>query len=471
MVQPFFVLTMRKLETFRVRIESLAFEGKGIAHINGKVVFVRNAIPGDFVEIILIKNKKDYAEGEVIEVLEPSPNRITPKCKHFGICGGCSFQNLPYTEQINWKHKLVQEALQKIGKLTNIEINPPLPSPLDFSYRNKVEFSFGAKYWLEESEKFEQPTIAVGFHKPERFEKIVDIQNCFLFNNYGSEVLNIIRKEAEEFDLPAYNLRSHLGFLRNLVVRYSFYSNELLINLVTTSQIGEREKEFLDWYSNEFPKLDFVQHILHTINDSFSPTTYGAFKVIKGSGFLFEKLGDLLFRISPFSFFQVNSLQAEVLVNKVMEFAKPSGKVIWDLYSGAGTFTFALAQKSRFVFVIESNVEAVNDAKVNAELNNISNVIFYVKDLHSKGITKDLKGLENPDVVVVDPPRTGLHKNLLKALLEILPHKIVYVSCNPTTLARDLQELGKFYNVEEVQPVDMFPQTYHIETIVDLELI
>ncbi len=461
---------MRKEETYKVRIESIAFEGKGIAHINGKVVFVRNAIPGDLVEIVLIKNKKDYADGKVIEILEPSPNRITPKCKHFGVCGGCSFQNLLYVEQINWKRKFVQEALQKIGKLTNIEINQPLPSPLVFSYRNKVEFSFGPKYWMEESEKKEKQTLALGFHMPERFEKVVDIQNCFLFNNYGSDVLNIIREKAKEFDLPVYNLRNHTGFLRNLVVRYSFYSNELLVNLVTTSQIGEQERKFLDWYSNEFPKLDFVAHILHTINDSFSPTTFGDFKVIKGNDFLFEKLGDLMFRVSPFSFFQVNSFQAEVLVNKVVEFAIPSGKIIWDLYSGAGTFSLALARKSKFVFGIESNAEAINDAKINAELNKISNVVFYTKDLHSKGITKDLKEIENPDVVVVDPPRTGLHKNLLKALLEILPSQIVYVSCNPTTLARDLQELCKFYRVKKIQPVDMFPQTYHIETIVDLEL-
>jgi 23S rRNA (uracil1939-C5)-methyltransferase len=228
---------------------------------------------------------------------------------------------------------------------------------------------------------------------------------------------------------------------------------------------------FIDWYANDFPNNNLANHILHTINDSFSPTATGAVRIIKGTGFLYENLNGVRYRISPFSFFQVNPLQAENLVKKVIEFSEPKDKIIWDLYSGAGTFSLPLARESKFVFGIESNSEAVEDARLNAELNQIDNVVFYAKDLHSKDITKELLKLEKPGTVVIDPPRTGLHKNLLKALLNILPQRIVYVSCNPATLARDLFELKNFYKVKEIQPVDMFPQTYHTETVSFLELM
>ena len=477
MVQPFFILTKMKSEkTFQVRIESLAFEGKGIARIDGKVVFVRNAVPGDLVEIQLTKNKKDYAEARLIKVIEASSERIAPQCVHFGICGGCSFQNLPYSIQLSWKEKIVCEALQKIGKFDEINIKKVIPSPYEFRYRNKVELSFGTDiHYLENFEPNQavspQGNLLLGFHIPERFDKIVDIQNCLLLPENGNQILNIIRQKAKEFGLQAYNLRKHTGFLRNLVIRHSFSSKETLVNLVTTTPQNASETNYLKWYANDFPTYHLAEHILHTINDTYSPTTTGAVRLIKGTGLLYENLNGIQYRISPFSFFQVNPLQAENLVNKVIEYSEPQNKIVWDLYSGAGTFSLPLARESKFVFGIESNSEAVDDARLNAELNNIQNIVFYAKDLHSKDITKELLKLEKPQIVVIDPPRTGLHKNLLKALINILPPKIVYVSCNPATLARDLFELKNFYRLTEIQPVDMFPQTYHIETVSLLELM
>jgi len=467
---------MKNEKIFQVRIESLAFEGKGIARIDGKVVFVRNAVPGDLVEIQLTKNKKDYAEAKLIKILEPSPNRISAQCLHFGVCGGCSFQNLPYQVQLEWKEKIVSEALQKIGKLDEINLKKTIPSPLEFRYRNKVEFSFGSNFTNPidantNPNAVSNENLVLGFHIPERFDKIVDIQNCLLLLENGNLILNIIRQKAKGLTLPAYNLRKHTGFLRNLIIRYSFSSNEILVNLITTTPQHPNEMFFIDWYANDFPNNNLANHILHTINDSFSPTATGAVRIIKGTGFLYENLNGVRYRISPFSFFQVNPLQAENLVKKVIELSEPKDKIIWDLYSGAGTFSLPLARESKFVFGIESNSEAVEDARLNAELNQIDNVVFYAKDLHSKDITKELLKLEKPGTVVIDPPRTGLHKNLLKALLNILPQRIVYVSCNPATLARDLFELKNFYKVKEIQPVDMFPQTYHIETVSFLELM
>ncbi len=458
---------------YKVRIDSIAFEGKGVARLDGKVVFVRNAVPGDFLQIEMTKNKKSYSEGKIIEIIEPSPLRIEPLCNHFGVCGGCSFQNIPYDEQLKWKRQFVVDAFEKIAKLENLEIKEPIPSPKQFGYRNKMEFSFGTSRWITEEEvqknivlSTKDKHFALGFHLPERFDKIINIDKCLLQDNRGNFILNEVRKKALELQIPAYNLRSHSGFLRNLVFRFSTSNNEILVNLVTTSQIQENEKTFLDWYGTCIRQLDNVEHLAHTINDSYSPTSYGEVKILKGSGYLFEKILNVEFRISPFSFFQVNTLQASSLVKKVIELANSDNQIVWDLYSGAGTFSLTIASKSKFVYGIELLEKTVEDAIYNANLNKIDNVKFFAKDLNSKKILQELLQLEPPNVVIIDPPRTGIHKNLLFSLTKILPESIVYVSCNPTTQARDCFELLKFYNLVEIQPFDMFPQTYHIETIV-----
>lgn len=471
MVQPFFIYMDKKLKSV-VNIQSLAFEGKGVARIEGKVVFVRFAVPGDVLEIELLRDKKNFSEGKIVSIIQPSPLRINPRCEHFGVCGGCSFQNIPYDVQLQWKRQFIVEAFEKIAKLNGVQIRTPIPSPKTFEYRNKMEFSFGSSRWITDEQiqsglvlSEQEKHFALGFHIPERFDKVLNINNCLLQDSRGNKIINEIRNKALEWNLQAYNLRSHKGFLRNLIIRYSFTTNELLVNLITSSQKEPNEREFLDWFKNYYREQVFVNHLVHTVTDSFSPTSFGDYQLLKGDGYLFEEISGVKFRISPFSFFQVNTLQARSLVEKVKEFAQAEGKVVWDLYSGAGTFSLPLAMQAKYVVGLESVASSIEDAKFNAQLNGINNVDFIIKDLHHKKILQDLMLLEPPEIVIVDPPRTGLHKNLLNALMKILPQKIVYVSCNPTTMARDCGELAKFYELVEIQPIDMFPQTYHIESV------
>ncbi|MCX7909293.1 MAG: 23S rRNA (uracil(1939)-C(5))-methyltransferase RlmD [Ignavibacteria bacterium] len=462
-------MNTKKINIF---VDTLAYEGKGVARAEGKVVFVRNGVPGDLLEVEIIKNKKNFAEGKILKILEPSPYRIDPICEHFGECGGCSFQNISYEQQLEWKHKFVADAFERIAKIPKVEIKKVIPASKIFGYRNKMEFSFGTSRWITEKEVQSGKDIdegekhfALGFHIPERFDKVLDINRCFLQDEKGNLIINAIREKAKEFRIPAYNLKTHFGFLRNVVLRFSALNGEITLNLVTTSKIGENEKNFLSWFETFFSKLEFITNLVHTTNDSLSPTVTGNYRIIKGTGYLFEELKGVRFRISPFSFFQVNTKQAESLVEKVIEYATPKDKMIWDLYSGAGTFSLPLARSAKKVIGFESVESAVEDAKFNAKLNNIENVSFFVKDLHTKKIFQELIEFEKPDIIIIDPPRTGIHKNLLLTISKILPEKIVYVSCNPTTMARDCYELSKYYKVVEIQPVDMFPQTYHIETI------
>lgn len=462
-------MTRKKILT---KIDSLAFEGKGIARIEGKVIFVPNALPGDLLEIEITKSKKNYSEGRILRIVEPSPFRITPKCEHFGTCGGCSFQNLTYEQQLHWKENFIVDAFKKIGKTDNIPIKPILPSPKIYEYRNKMEFSFGNSRWLEMDEiqsgaeiPLNDKHFALGFHIPKRFDKVLDIKYCYLQDYRGNIILKELKSKASKLEVPAYNLKTHKGFLRNLILRWSSSNNDLMVNLVTTSQLGENEKSFLKWFNEDFSTSEVIQHLIHTTNDSYSPTNFGQYKVIKGVGYLYEELLGVKFRISPFSFFQVNILQAKNLAEEVIEFAQLDDKVVWDLYSGSGLFSLIAANKARYVIGLELNQEAVQDGRYNANLNNLNNVEFIAMDLHSKKIIFDLEKLPKPEIIIIDPPRTGIHKNILKSLLQLLPEKIVYVSCNPTTMARDYLELQKHYEINILQPIDMFPQTYHIENV------
>lgn len=466
---------MKNQETFTLPVESLAFEGKGITKLDGKVLFVRNALPGDIVEVKILRNKKNYAEAELLQVIEKSPNRIEPVCKHFGICGGCSFQNLDYTSQLIWKMRFIEDSFEKISKTDKIPLNFPIPSSQIFSYRNKTEFSFGASRWLTNEEianieKIENKNFALGFYLPNRFDKVLDIEECFLHPVKANKILNLIKNKAIELSLPAYNLKNHTGFLRNLVFRYSYLSNELMAILIVTNQIGVSEESFLDWFKFELTK-ESINHLILAFNDSYSPSTCGKIDVVKGENFLLENILGFQYKISPFSFFQVNPYQIENLVQKVIEFAQSKNKIVWDLYCGAGTFSLPLSRESSLVIGIELSTEAIDDAKENAKVNNIKNVIFHKIDLHHRAIGHVLKEFDEPDVVIVDPPRSGLHKNLVEALLQIKPKKIVYVSCNPTTQARDYLMMKSSYKIKELQPIDMFPQTYHIESIALLEKI
>ncbi|MGQ9818668.1 MAG: 23S rRNA (uracil(1939)-C(5))-methyltransferase RlmD [Candidatus Kapaibacteriales bacterium] len=465
---------MKKKEIYITRIESLAFEGKGIGKLDGKVVFVRNAVPKDLAKIQIIKNKENFAEAQLLDILEPSNSRTEPLCKHFGICGGCSFQNLNYTEQLVWKSKFVQDSFKKIAKIESININPPLPSSKIYGYRNKTEFTFGDSRWLIKKEIALSETIlnknfALGFFIPKRYDKILDIEECFLHPFKANAILNLIKNKAIELSVPAYNIRAHTGFLRNVVFRFSRTLNELMVILVITTQIGTKEKEFLDWFKSELPK-EKIEHILLAYNDSYSPTANGKMETIKGKNYLFENVLGFNFKISPFSFFQINPFQVDNFAQQVLNYADSKNKIVWDLYCGAGTLTLPLAKFGSLVCGVELNDDSIKDAKENANLNNIDNVEFYKMDLQSRNIIDFLKQLEPPDVVVIDPPRSGIHKNLTDAILKIKPKRIIYVSCNPTTQARDCEIMKEAYTIKEIQPIDMFPQTYHIESIALLEV-
>lgn len=465
---------MKNKEIYTTRIESLAFEGKGIGKLDGKVVFVRNGIPGDLVKIQIIKNKQNFAEAQLIDILESSKYRTEPLCKHFGICGGCSFQNLIYTEQLVWKRRFVQDSFEKISKIESINVNPPIPSSKTYGYRNKTEFTFGDSRWLTKEEIALRKTIlyknfALGFFIPKRYDKILDIEECFLHPFKANAILKLIKNKATELSVPAYNQRLHTGFLRNVVFRYSKGANELMVILTITTQIGRKEEQFLDWFKSEFPKEN-IDHIILAYNDSYSPTACGKIETIKGKNFLLENVLDFDFKISPFSFFQINPFQVDNLIQQVLHYADCKNKIVWDLYCGLGTLSLPLAISSSFVIGIELSDDAIGDAKENAKLNYINNVKFYKMDLQSRNICELLKQLETPDVVVIDPPRSGMHKNLVEAIIRIKPKRIVYVSCNPTTQARDYEFMKDIYKIEEIQPFDMFPQTYHIESIALLEL-
>lgn len=460
---------MKSKEIHTLQIDSLAFEGKGIAKLNGKIIFVRNAIPGDVAKIQITKNKTNYAEADLVEIIKPSPNRIDPVCKHFGICGGCSFQNMDYPTQLIWKRRFVQDSFEKIAKIDHISVLDPIPSSKIFAYRNKTEFTFGPSRWLTNEEITNQEIIdrknfALGYFIPGRYDKILDIEECFLHQSRSNKILNLIKNQAIELNIPAYNIKTHKGFLRNLVFRYSLGTNELMVILIVTTQIGAKEEKFLEWIKNDLPK-EPIDNLILAFNDSFSPTAGGNTTTIKGNNFLFEKILGIKYKISPFSFFQVNPFQIENLVKKVLDFADCNEKIVWDLYCGIGTLSLPLAKESAYVFGIELVEEAVEDAKENAKLNNVDNAIFYTMDLHARNNSELLKNLEKPEILILDPPRSGVHKNLIEVILQFQPERVVYVSCNPTTLARDYEMLKSLYEIKEIQPIDMFPQTYHIESI------
>ncbi len=468
-------LFMKKGDRFSVTIEALAFEGKGLAKIDGKVVFVPKVAPEDVVEIEIVKNKKDFAEAKVTKIIKPSQFRIEPPCQHFDECGGCSFQNIAYEEQLRWKTRFVIDSFEKIAKVEIPKVNEVLSSQNIFHYRNKTEFTFSEFAWQSEVEFLKDKLssskkFALGYHVPQRFDKVLDINECLLQPRIANEILNLIRSKAIELQVSPYNIVTHVGFLRNLVFRYSFSEKKLMTILIVTTQIGRAEEQFLNWYKYEFPKSDLSDIVILAFNDSFSPVAIGTYKAFKGEEYLFESLLGYKFKISPFSFFQVNPVQAEKLIEFVVQNIEPE-TFVWDLYCGAGTISLPISSVADFVIGFELNEGAVNDARENANINKVGNVLFYAKDLHSKQIVNELKAYQKPDIIVVDPPRSGLHKNLVKTLLEIQAPKIIYVSCNPTTQARDIEMLKDLYKLKLVQPIDMFPHTYHIENIAILKLL
>lgn len=460
-----------------LKIETIGFEGKAIARNEGAVHFVKKAVPGDVLRTLRVSKKKKFYENNILEILEKSPDRIDPRCNYFYECGGCSWQNLDYNNQLMWKKSHVEDAFIRHNKLKIGNLFDTIPSEKIFNYRNKMDFSFGASRWLTDNEiqsddNIEHKNFALGLHISGRFDKILDIKQCHIQDEIGNNILNLCRKIAIKNDISAYNLRNHTGFLRSLIIRKSNYLNEFLVILITNTPETDQESKFITQFADELKKISKVKHFIHSLNISKNPVTIELSEVIFGEGFIKERILDVIFEISPFSFFQTNSYQVDKFISNIIEAVNPNKhEYIWDLYCGTGSITLPLSKRVNNLIGIELVESSIDDAKRNAKNNNIDNVDFIAYDLHSKDISQLLEQYPKPDKIILDPPRSGLHKNLLNHLLEIKCEEIIYVSCNPMTQARDCKELEEFYEIEYVKPFDMFPQTYHIESIAKLKLI
>ena len=466
-----------KKEKKRIVLENIivtdyAAEGKALAKIDGKVIFISGAVPGDVVDIFLTKNKKDWAEARVIEIKQPSTERQLPFCKHFGLCGGCKWQMLPYAKQLQYKQQEVEQNLKRIGKVDLPELMPIVGADDDKHYRNKLEFTFSNKrYLLPEEMATEETTLqsnALGFHVPRLFDKIIDIQECFLMDDVNNSIRNTVRDFALLHNFTFYDVRQHTGWLRNIVIRYCT-TGELMVNIIFNTEDEENRKLLLD---DLLLKVPSISTLLYTINPKFNDTIYDLTPVTYfGKGYAIEKLENFSFKISPKSFFQTNTKQAEKLYQITRDFAGLTGnEVVYDLYCGTGSIGIFLSQGAKKIIGVEAIEDAIEDAKENAALNAINHTHFFAGDVIKICNDEFFATHGKPDVVITDPPRAGMHEKLVNKLLEIESPKIVYVSCNTATQARDIGLLNEKYSVQKIQPVDMFPHTHHIECVVLLVL-
>lgn len=471
---------MKRGDELELRVERYGAEGKGIARVEGFVVFVRGGVPGDSVRARLGKVSKNFAEADVVNVVEPSPHRTTPRCIHFGTCGGCVWQHLAYPAQMEFKRQQVVDALERIGGFSGVRVEPTLGAADAFYYRNKMEFSFGVR-WLTREEmdaagggvENGQPMqrFALGLHIPQRFDRVLDVRECFLQSEQSAAIVNAVRQFALAKELTIYSTVTHTGYLRNLVIREGRHTGDRMVNLVTSEERPALMQEFTDMVRDRFPSITTV---VNNITTRKSQVAIGDREIVLfGPGFIRELIGSHQYRISANSFFQTNTLQAERLYDVACTMADlRQDDTLFDLYSGTGTIALHAADRVATVVGIESVPAAVDDARRNAEEQGVTNCTFLLGDLKEK-IINDVEWLERvgaPSVVIVDPPRAGMHPKVVDRIRELHPERIVYVSCNPATQARDLQALcaeGAF-TIEKVQPVDMFPHTMHVENVVRL---
>lgn len=449
-----------------VMIESIGSEGKALARINNMVVFTKYAVPGDIVDLQVTKIRKNYQEAYVKKIHEYSSERVEAFCDYFGTCGGCKWQFLPYQKQLFYKQAQVRDQLQRIGKLQLPEMSPIIGSENSIFYRNKLEFTFSNNRWLEMDEiKSEiENQNALGFHVPGLFDKIIQVDKCWLQPEPSNRIRNFIYKYAIENKLDFFDIRKQKGFLRTLIVRNSIKGETMVILTFYREQEIERVK-LLKSIQKEFPDITSLLFVINTKgNDTI---TDQKIEVYSGRNFIVEQMENLQFKIGPKSFYQTNSRQALELYKVVRDFAQLKGnEIVYDLYTGTGTIANFIAKGAKKVIGIEFVPEAIEDAKENSLINKIENTAFYSGDL--KSVLNDDFILENgnPDVIITDPPRAGMHSDVVKSLIDSDAERIVYVSCNPATQARDLALLEIAYKIEQVQPVDMFPHTHHVENVV-----
>jgi 23S rRNA (uracil1939-C5)-methyltransferase len=456
-------------------VTDYAAEGKSLARLNGKVVFIEGAVPGDIVDVLVSKSKKDWAEGRAINFHEYSTDRVQPFCRHFGLCGGCKWQMLPYEKQLLYKQREVEENLKRIGRVSLPAVQKIIGAEKERFYRNKLEFTFSNKRYLSfeemkqldtSAERIDEP--ALGFHVPRLFDKVIDIQECFL----QDETSNLIRNTVREFALAKlysfYDIRNHQGWLRTLIIRTAT-TGELMVNICFGY---EDETERIALFDDLLKNVPSITTLLYTINPKFNDSIHDLDpQPYFGKGFITERLGDFIFKIGPKSFFQTNSNQAEKLYTIARDFAQLDGsQTVYDLYCGTGSIGIFVSRQAKRIIGVEAIHDAIEDARENASINKVEHATFFSGDVIDV-CTDDFFRLHGkPHVIITDPPRAGMHEKLVSKILETEAPLVVYVSCNPSTQARDLNRLDEKYSIECIQPVDMFPHTHHIENVVQLKL-
>ncbi|PJI27192.1 23S rRNA (uracil(1939)-C(5))-methyltransferase RlmD [Prevotella intermedia] len=460
----------------KVEIEAVAAEGKCVAHVNDMVVFVPFVVPGDVVDLQVRKKRHSYCEATVVRMIQPSPIRVEPKCEHFGICGGCKWQNLPYKEQLAAKQQQVIDQLTRIGKVELPEISPILGSEKTEEYRNKLEFACSNKRWYTKEELESLPEGvglaqgAIGFHITGAFDKIYPIEKCVLMDDYCNKVRNAIYNYALEHNLTFFDIREQHGLLRDIMMRNSNTGEWLVLVQFHYDEDGDEERamNLMQFIADEFQEITSLLYVDNQKgNDTFNDLELTVFK---GNDHIFELMEDLRFKVGAKSFYQTNTDQAYHLYSVARNFANlTDNELVYDLYTGTGTIANFVAKKAKKVIGIEYVPEAIEDAKINSEINNIANTLFYAGDMKDILTEEFVKQHGRPDVIITDPPRAGMHADVVNVILGAHPQRIVYVSCNPATQARDLALLDKDYRVVAVQPVDMFPHTPHVENVVLLE--
>jgi 23S rRNA (uracil1939-C5)-methyltransferase len=454
-----------------VTISDIGAEGKSLAKIDDLIVFTTQAIPGDIVDLQIVKKRRRYQEARVVKIHQYSTLRTKPFCSHFGTCGGCKWQNLIYNEQLRYKQKQVEDQLQRIGKITIPEFFPILGTDHTTYYRNKLEYTFSNSRWLTEAELHSDLKIenknALGFHIPGLFDKVLQINHCWLQPEPSNKIRNFIYQFAIENDLTFFDIKKQAGFLRTLILRTTS-TGEVMVIVSFYFDNPELRTLLLNSLKNEFPE---ITSLMYVVNQKGNDTiTDQAVILFSGHSYIREEMEGLIFKIGPKSFYQTNSGQAYELYKIVREFASLAGnETVYDLYTGTGTIANFIARHCGKVIGIEYIPEAIDDARINSEINQIDNTLFFAGDIKNLLNSEFIGEHGKPDVIITDPPRSGMHEDVVKAIIEAAPDRIVYVSCNPATQARDLSLMTEHYRVEKAQPVDMFPHTHHVENVVLLK--
>lgn len=466
----------KKFTLEQVLVTHYAAEGKALARVDGKAIFIEGAVPGDVVDVFVSTNKKDWAQGRVTRFHSYSESRQEPFCTHFGVCGGCKWQMLPYEQQLHFKQEEVLQHIRRIGHIEPQEVLPILGAESTRYYRNKLEFTFSSKRYLSEDEIRELPKEegvhpggpALGFHVPRIFDKVIDIQNCYLMDPVNDRIRNTLREYALANNCSFYDIKQHTGWLRNIIIR-NCSTGELMVNVCIGYEDEPATRNLLDHLLQQVPE---ITTLLYTVNRKWNDSIYDLQPVVySGRGYAIEQLGSFRFKVGPKSFFQTNTHQATRLYTVARDFAGLTGsEIVYDLYCGTGSIGIFLSQQASRIVGVEVIAEAIEDAKENAALNQIEHARFFAGDVIDICNDAFFEAHGRPDVVITDPPRAGMHEKLVKKLLDIAAPKIVYVSCNTATQARDLALLAEKYSCVKLQAVDMFPHTHHIESVALLTL-